>query len=58
MRYLFSDDQTERVDAVGYVSLAIALLLAIVLFARDGVMGGLRRAAARLGLGANQGVAQ
>jgi branched-chain amino acid transport system permease protein len=29
-----------------------ALLLAIVLFARDGVMGGLRRAAARLGLGA------
>jgi branched-chain amino acid transport system permease protein len=29
-----------------------ALLLAIVLFARDGVMGGLRRAAARLGMGA------
>ena len=29
-----------------------ALLLAIVLFARDGVMGGLRRAGVRLGLGA------
>ena len=29
-----------------------ALLLAIVLFARDGVMGGLRRVGARLGLGA------
>jgi branched-chain amino acid transport system permease protein len=33
-----------------------ALLLAIVLFARDGVMGGLRRAAA--GLGQNKGVAK
>jgi branched-chain amino acid transport system permease protein len=32
------------------------LLLAIVLFARDGVMGGLRRVGARLGLG--QGVAK
>jgi hypothetical protein len=31
MRYLFSDDNTERVDAVGYVSLTLALLLAIVL---------------------------
>jgi branched-chain amino acid transport system permease protein len=29
-----------------------ALLLAIVLFARDGVMGGLRRAAVRVGMGA------
>ena len=28
-----------------------ALLLAIVLFARDGVMGGLRRLVTRLGLG-------
>ena len=31
MRYLFSDDQTERVDAIGYLSLALALLLVIVL---------------------------
>ena len=31
MRYLFSDDQAERVDAIGYLSLALALLLVIVL---------------------------
>ena len=35
-----------------------ALLLAIVLFARDGVMGGLRRAASVLGLGQNKRVAK
>ena len=31
MRYLFSDDQAERVVAIGYLSFGIALLLVIVL---------------------------